>query len=127
MCSLPFGIRCSPWKNPLSDVKMISVLLSSPVALSASTTFLTPSSTDSSDSSSQRYLRWMSAISPAVKSGRFRIAAGLSETSASLKFGGLGSGSGAEAGGWGGGGLAGPAQVEGGVGVGSGAPMWGAV
>ena len=41
---------------------MISVLSSSPLGLSAWTTFLTPSSTDSSDSSSQRYLRWMFAI-----------------------------------------------------------------
>ena len=36
---------------------------------SASTTFLTPSSTESSDSSSQRYLRWMSAIWLALKRG----------------------------------------------------------
>ena len=72
---------------------MISVLSSSPFASSASTTFLTPSSTASSDSSSQRYLRWMSAIWSAFSRGRLRIAGGLSETSASLKFGGVGSGS----------------------------------
>src|SRR3954454_7564991 len=106
---------------------MISVLLSSPFARSASTTLLTPSSTESSDSSSQRYVRWISAIWLELKSGRFRIAAGLSETSASLKFGGLGSGSESKAWAWRGAGLAAPLQLRGGFGLGSGPPMWGAV
>ena len=88
---------------------------------------MTPSSTESSDSSSQRYLRWMSAIWFALKSGRFRIAAGLSETSASLKFGGFGSGSESKAWAWRGAGFAASRQFDGGFGFGSGPPTWGAV
>ena len=47
----------------------------------------------SSDSSSQRYLRFMFAMFSESKRGNFRIPEGLSETSASLKLRGLGSGS----------------------------------
>ena len=62
MRSFPRGIRCAPLKKPLSDVNISRVFASSRFAASAWTIFLTPSSTDSSDSSWQRYLRWMSAI-----------------------------------------------------------------
>ncbi len=48
----------------------------------------------------------MSAISSAFKRGRFRILAGLSETSTSLKFGGLGSGAESNAWAWRGAGFA---------------------
>ena len=88
---------------------------------------MTPSSTDSSDSSPQRYLRWMSVICSGFKSGRFRISAGLSETSASLKFGGFGSGSESNTWAWRGAGFAAPWQLYGGFGFGSGPPPWGAV
>ena len=52
---------------------MISVSPSSSFAWSAPRTFLTPSSTASSDSSWQRYLRWRSAIWFALSRGRLRI------------------------------------------------------
>ena len=87
---------------------------------------MTPSSTDSSDSSWQRYLRWMSAIWLAFRSGWLLIAAGLSETSGSLKFGGLGSGSESKAWAWRGAGVAVPRQSFGGFGSGR-PPQCGAV
>ncbi len=127
MCILPVGIRCSPWKKPLSAVNTSTVLLSSPFALSSRTIAWTPSSTERTDSSRQRYLRWMSAISSAFKRGRFRISAGLSETSGSLKFGGLGSGSESNAWAWRGAGFAVLKQLKGGFGFGFGPPPWGAV
>ncbi len=87
----------------------------------------TPSSTERMDSSRQRYLRWMSVISSAFRSGRRRIAAGLSETSASLKFGDRGSGSESNAWAWRGAGFAVLAQFRGGFGFGFGPPPCGAV
>ncbi len=52
---------------------------------------------------------------------------GLSETSASLKFGGLGSGSESNALAWRGAGFAATRQLDGGFGFGSGGDQWGAV
>ena len=62
-----------------------------------------------------------------LKSGRLRISAGLSETSASLKFGGIGSGSESNAWAWRGAGFAAPEQSDGGLGFGSGPATWGDV
>ena len=49
--TLPLGMRCSPWKNPLSDEKKMYVLSSSPTRSSARTIAATAPSTASSDSS----------------------------------------------------------------------------
>ena len=49
--SLPIGMRCSPCRKPLSDVKTMSVRDSSPFFLSAATIRPTASSTARSDSS----------------------------------------------------------------------------
>ena len=88
---------------------------------------LTPSSTESSDSIRQRYLRWMVVMSGSVIEGIAWIAAGLSETSASLKFGGVGSGSESKAVAWRGAGFAVAPQLVGGFGFGFGPPECGAV
>jgi hypothetical protein len=91
--SLPSGIRCSPYMNPLSEVNTISVLSSSWTSPRTVTILVTARSTESSDSSCRWYA---SAISASVREsigGRARIGAGLSPTSGSLYEGGLGSGS----------------------------------
>ena len=90
--TLPFATRCSPWKKPLSDVKRISVLSSSPVCRSVSTIDEIASSTDISVSRRCCQFSWIAAIRRAFSSGRRLITCGLSETSASLKLGGFGSG-----------------------------------
>ncbi len=72
---------------------MNSVRSSSPLSCSARTIDATPSSTASSDSSRWRYISVMPLIRAAPSNGRRRIAAGLSDTSASLNAGVRGIGS----------------------------------
>ena len=91
--TFPFRTRCSPWKKPLSEVKRTSVLSSSPVCAQRLD--------DRRDRFVHRHQR-LAALLPvlldrcdrwrALSSGRRRMTSGLSETSASLKFGGCGSG-----------------------------------
>ncbi len=69
----------------------------------------------------------MVLIELAPNRGRSRIRAGLSETSRSLKFGGIGSGSSLNTSAWRGAGFAALGQLEGGFGFGSGGDQWGAV
>src|SRR5581483_3197269 len=105
---------------------MIRVLSRAPLFWRAVITFFTPSFTASSEPSSQRYLRRMLAICVVVRRGSLRIVCGLSETSASLKFGGFGNGALANVFAYRTGGLAASLQVFGGLGVG-GPPTCGAV
>ena len=74
----------------------------------------------------QRYSRWMFAVWALVSGARFWIAAGLSETSASLNDGGCGSGSSSKAFAWRGAGFAVDWQSSGGCGLGFGPPPCGA-
>ena len=90
--TLPFETRCSPWKKPLSEVKRMKVLSSSPAWRRVSTIDAIASSTDISVSRRCCQFSWIAATCRALSSGRCLIARGLSDTSASLKLGGCGSG-----------------------------------
>ena len=76
--------------KPLSDRNTISVLSSCPFRRSASTIWATPSSTAISASFSWRQFSWTPAASSGDSRGRSATTCGLSYMSRSLKLGGRG-------------------------------------